>query len=514
MKAVIYARYSSENQTENSIEGQLRECKAFAEHKGITIVGTYIDRALSAKTDDRPDFQRMIRDSEKKKYDVIIVWKLDRFSRNRYDSAHYKSILRKNNVKVISATEAISDSPEGILLESLLEGLAEYYSVERAVKVKRGQTENALKAKHNGGVIPFGLKLNNEREFEPDPLTAPIVKEIFERYADGESVPSIIENLDARGIKIGASGKQLHINSFRNLIRNRKYIGEYYYSGTKIPNAFSAVIPLELFARAQDRMDKNKRSPARAKAKAEYLLTTKLYCGKCETYMVGESGTSQTLKTYNYYKCLSNKRKRGCTQKKAVKKDWIEKLVVQDTVNFVLQDKEIKRIAKLIIELQKREDIALPLLRRELEETEKGLKNIADAIQQGIITNTTKQRLEELEALKSDIEIKILQTELQQDILTEEKIIYWISRFKNGNTADKSYQKAIIDIFVNAIYLYDDRVVLTYNFKNDSRTISLSEVENSDLPQVAPSSPRINKTAVPHKKNSDFLFSVLLPHPR
>jgi hypothetical protein len=233
-------------------------------------------------------------------------------------------------------------------------------------------------------------------------------------------------------------------------------------------------------------MDKNKRSPARAKAKVEYLLTTRLYCGKCETYMVGESGTSQTLKTYNYYKCLSNKRKRGCIQKKAVKKDWIEKIVVQDTVNFVLQDKEIKRIANLIIELQKREDTALPLLRRELEETEKGLKNIADAIQQGIITNTTKQRLEELEALKSDIEIKILQTELQQDILTEEKIIFWISRFKNGDISDKSYQKAIIDIFVNAIYLYDDRIVLTYNFKSDSRTISLSEVENSDLPQVAP----------------------------
>jgi hypothetical protein len=204
--------------------------------------------------------------------------------------------------------------------------------------------------------------------------------------------------------------------------------------------------------------------------------------------MVGESGTSKTLRKYNYYKCLSNKRKRGCEQKKAVKKDWIEQFVVQDTVNYVLQDSEIQRIAKMLIALQEREDAALPLLRKALEETDKGLKNIADAIQQGIITNTTKQRLEELESKKSDMEVKILQTELQQTILTEEKIIFWINRFKGkgGNVADKTYQRAIIDIFVNAIYLYDDKVVLTYNFKSDARTISLTDIESSDLPQTAP----------------------------
>ena len=143
--------------------------------------------------------------------------------------------------------------------------------------------------------------------------------------------------------------------------------------------------------------------------------------------MVGESGTSYTLKKYHYYKCLSTKRKRGCTQKKAVKKDWIEQLVVQDTVNIVLQDNEIQRIAKKLMELQEREDTALPLLRRELAEVEKGLKNLADAIQQGIITNTTKQRLEELEARKSEIKVTILQAELQTTLLTEEEIIFWIN---------------------------------------------------------------------------------------
>ena len=130
MKAVIYARYSSDSQREESIEGQIRECKEYAVQNGITILNSYIDRALSAKTDNRPQFQQMIKDSSKGLFDVIVVWKLDRFARNRYDSAHYKAILRRNSVKVVSATEAISEDSTGILLESLLEGYAEFYSAE------------------------------------------------------------------------------------------------------------------------------------------------------------------------------------------------------------------------------------------------------------------------------------------------------------------------------------------------------------------------------------------------
>ena len=200
MNAVIYARYSSETQTENSIEGQLRECKEYADKHNIQVIGTYIDRALSAKTDSRPEFQKMIADSTKKQFDFIIVWKLDRFSRDRYDSAHYKRILKKNNVKVISATELISEGSTGVLLESLIEGYAEFYSVELSEKVKRGQKENALKCKANGGMIPFGYIINSERYYEIDPLTAPIVLEIFTRYAAGQTVGEISEELNSRGV--------------------------------------------------------------------------------------------------------------------------------------------------------------------------------------------------------------------------------------------------------------------------------------------------------------------------
>lgn len=178
MKAVIYARYSCDNQREESIKGQLRECKEFAEKKGFTLVGTYIDRAMSAKTDNRPEFQRMIKESAKGLFDAVIVWKLDRFARNRYDSAHYKATLHKNGVKVISATEVISEGAEGIILESVLEGYAEYYSAELSETVIRSMTENALKCQYNGGFIPVEYTVDEARHYQLDLLTAPFVKNI------------------------------------------------------------------------------------------------------------------------------------------------------------------------------------------------------------------------------------------------------------------------------------------------------------------------------------------------
>lgn len=182
---------NSDSQREESIEGQLRECKAFAEKNGITIFGTYIDRALSAKTDNRPQFQKMIQDSGKRLFDVVLVWKLDRFARNRYDSAQHKNTLKKNGVKVVSATEQIAEDSTGILIESILEGYAEYYSVELSEKVRRGQKENALKGKYNGGGMPMGFVKNSQQEYEIDPITAPVVLGAFKRYSNGELIRDI-----------------------------------------------------------------------------------------------------------------------------------------------------------------------------------------------------------------------------------------------------------------------------------------------------------------------------------
>lgn len=486
MNTVIYARYSSDNQREESIEGQLRECQAYAEQIGLTIIGTYIDRAYSAKTDNRPEFRRMIKDSAKKMFEVVLVWKLDRFARSREDSAMNKYILKRNGVKVMSAKEGISDRPEGIILEAMLEGYAEYFSVELSEKVVRGMTENALKGKHNGGLVPFGYTIDKEQYYHPDPLTAPVVVECFKRYADGESLQRIAIDLNTKGIRTRYN-KAMSINSIMTVLKNRKYIGEYKYRDTVVPDVVPVIVDVELFNIVQECIKKNKRAPARSKAIVEYLLTTKLFCGECGTIMAGESGTSVTGRTYHYYKCGNAKRRKGC-KKKAIKKDLIEKLVVEYTKNTVLQDEMIDRLADAIIALHESESAMLPQLERQLKEVEKGLENMLDAIQQGMLTPSTKQRLDELEEQKENLRISIAQENLAKPLMTKEHIVFWISRFKDGDIDDIKYQRDIIDIFVNAVFVYDDKIILTFNYKDGTKTITLDEINSSDL--TADATPR------------------------
>lgn len=488
MKAVIYARYSSDMQREESIEGQIRECKEYAERNGITILSTYIDRAMSAKTADRPEFQRMIHDSEKKLFDVVLVYKLDRFSRDRYDSAHYKRILKKNGVHVLSAKENIADGPEGILMESMLEGMAEYYSAELSQKIHRGQKENALKGKNNGGGIPLGYLLDqNTKKLVVDPVTAPIVNEIFERYAEGETVRSIVADLNKRGLKT-RRGKAFSMGSFTAMLKNRKYIGEYRYQDVFIPDGVPAIVPEDLFYRVQQRMEKNKRAPAMAKAHEDFLLTTKLFCGKCERLMVGESGTARNGTTHYYYKCGAAKRKKGC-DKKAVKKAWIERVVILLTVTRVLQEDEMNRIADAVIAMQEREDVTLPALRRQLEDVEKGIENMLNAIQMGVLTSSTKERLEALEKQRDELKLSIMTEEFQKPKLTKEGILKWLEQFRYGDVNSIEYQKRVIDSFVNSVYVFDDKLVFTYNFKGGTHTITLAEIEEvygSDLDRSSP----------------------------
>ena len=282
MNGVIYARYSSDNQREESIEGQLRECLAFAEKNDIQIIETYVDRALSAKTDNRPDFQRMIRDSAKEQFEVIIVWKLDRFARNRYDSAHYKAILKRNNVRVVSATEAISQGPDGIILESLLEGMAEYYSAELAEKVLRGMNENADKCKFNGGTIPYGYYVDDEQHLQIESGTASIVQEVFELYDNGMTMKEITATLNGKGLR-NRRGNPFTISVVAKMLTNRRYIGEYKFKEIVVEDGIPAIISKNLFESVNKKLEANRKKPARKKSPDEYLLTTKVRAGRLFT---------------------------------------------------------------------------------------------------------------------------------------------------------------------------------------------------------------------------------------
>ena len=474
MTGVIYARYSSDNQREESIEGQIRDCKTFAEKNDIQILGTYIDRALSAKSDNRPDFQKMIKDSGKGMFDTVIVWKLDRFARNRYDAAYYKNVLKKNKVKVISAMEPISDTPEGILMEAMLEGYAEYYSAELAQKVTRGMTDNALKCRYNGGTLPIGYVIDKEQHFQIDPLTAPIIVEAFERYANGDTMAAVTDFLNASGIRTSRS-TGITVNSTTRMLHNRRYIGEYTFRDIKVPNGIPAIISEELFGKVQARMERTKKAPAQHKAEDDYILTTKLRCGKCKCFMVGESGTSHVEKNvHHYYKCVTVKHHGEC-DKKTVRKDWIENLVLEQIQKIVMDDELINNLADMLMTELGRESDALPVLRKELADVEKGIENMLNAIQSGIFTPSTKQRLEALEEQKNELSVKIMQEEMTKPTISREIFTTYLTHFRTYDITDKEQRQRLVDHFVNVIYLYDDHFDLFLNFREGAVSITFDE---------------------------------------
>ena len=481
MTAVIYARYSSDNQREESIEGQIRECTAYAEKNGITIVKHYIDRALSAKTDNRPEFQQMIKDSEKRLFDIVLVWKLDRFARNRYDSAHYEYQLERNHVKLVSAAEPISEGPAGIMVKSMLTGMAEYYSAELSEKVVRGMTENVLKGKYNGGTIPIGYTVDEEKFFQIDPLKAPFVVEVFQRYNDGATMKELMNWLNNSGVTTNRNQKFTY-NSIQTLLTNRRYIGENRFKDIVMPDSIPVIIEKELFDSVQDKIAKNRRAPARHKAEDDYLLTTKLFCGMCGAMMFGECGTSRNKNVHHYYKCANAKRTKTC-KKKTVRKEWLEDLVVNETMKMIRDDDSIQSIVDAVMILQEQENTVLPLLEKQMKDIENGIENLLNAIQAGVLTSSTKGRLEKLEAQQKELEIRIAEEKLAKPKVSADFVKFWLTNFRKLDPNVKSHRETLINTFVNAVYLYDEKVLITFNYKDGTKTITFDEIAAKDAPE-------------------------------
>ena len=481
MNVVIYARFSSHSQTEQSIEGQLKTCYEFANTNGYKVIGEYIDRAISGTTDNRPEFQKMIADSSKHLFSGVLVYQLDRFARNRYDSANYKAALKKNGVRVLSARENISDDASGILIESVLEGMAEYYSAELAQKIKRGMDLNGQKCLSTGGNVALGFKVDSEKRFQIDEETAPIVREIFNLYANGKTVTEITSTMNERHIAT-SRGVAFNKNSLRKMLRNKRYIGIYTYKGTETPGGIPRIVDDETFNQVQEMLDKNKKAPARARAKAEYLLTTKLFCGHCKEMMTGLSGTSHTNASHNYYRC--NNRKKKLCDKKNVRKEFIEELVIAEC-RKLLTDENIDRIAREIVAISKQEG-EFPLLRqmrKQLADNERKKKNLLSAVTECDIDIVRKSLYEQLAIIEqegADLEFQIAKEMAGQVRLTVPEIKFFLKDLRKGNPETAKYKKTLIAIFVNAIYLYDDKITLIFNSGDKPVTITnnlLNDIE-------------------------------------
>ena len=484
MNVVIYARFSSHSQTEQSIEGQLKVCYEYAEQNHYTIIGEYIDRAVSGKYDNRAEFQRMISDSEKHAFEGILVYQLDRFARNRYDSAIYKSKLKKNGVRVLSARENITDDASGILVEGVLESMAEYFSAELSQKIHRGMEINAQKCLSNGSNPGLGFKVDKDRRFFVDEEEAKIVREIFERYASGETKAQIVKDLKRRKVKTSL-GNEFTYNRLSRMLSNKRYIGVYMYKGQETPGGMPRILDDDLFYKVQDILDKNKKAPARTHGEGEYLLTTKLFCGHCKNMMVGYGGTSKTGKQYHYYICKEARKKR--CDKTIVGKKKIEDRVIAECLKL-LTDDNIKFIAQKVAEECNKspDNLTVKQLKKAIREADIAIENLWRGIEQGQSVPMLTERLNKRQAEKDALEEQLAIEENKRVSLSEAQILAFLNFVCEMPLDDVNKRRAIINILVHSVYLYDDHFTLIINASKKSMSIEdipLEEIEeafNSD----------------------------------
>lgn len=474
-RAVIYARYSSSGQREESIEGQVRECTDYAQKCGYDVIRVYSDKALTGRTDKRPEFQRMILDAEKHLFDVLICWKIDRFARNRYDSAIYKNRLHKAGVSVQYARETISDGAEGIILESVLEGFAEYYSANLAENVKRGNYESVSCFKTMGKKV-FGYRKGPDDTFIIDEATAPAVREVFNQYAAGRRIMEIVEFLNRNGYR-NIKGKMFDKHSVRRILGNDKYIGTYRYKDFKAENAIPAIVPRETFDLCAERLKNNRHGP-KNRNETRYLLTGKIFCAKCGEHMTGESARSKTGSLYYYYLCAG--RKNHVCSKQREPKDEIETRVVSALIECVQDDEFINSAADACMRILEEEKTGgrLHQLQKQKEAVQRKINNLLSAVADGMKYETVSDMLLQLESEAKQIDEDIF-TELQETPqITRNDVISLLKSYRaKPNEADERYKMRLIDAFLIAVYVDDDGGgYMLVRTAGNPRRVDLSEV--------------------------------------
>ena len=476
---VVYARYSSHAQRDVSIEQQVADCEAYARMNNLRIVKVYADRHLSGTTDQRPQFQRMLKDAAHGGWSYVLTWKVDRFARNRYDSATYKFRLKKHGVRVLYAKEAIPDGPEGILLESVLEGSAEYYSANLSQNIKRGMHYNALDCKVNNGSMPFGYRKGPDGRYALEDAEAEVVREIFRKTADGVPFVDIANDLNGRGIRT-KKGNLWGRNSFHRLLVNECYLGVYRYGDVRIEGGMPSIVDPALFLEVKRRLETKPNPQGRHRENGEYLLTGKLFCGACNQRMVGISGRGRHGEQHFYYRCQG--RVAGTCEKRTVLRDWIEGLVTQATVDYVLQPDMIQRIADAVMAYQEREAASARLLslRADLDANAAARANVMKAIEAGIITITTKERLVELETEAARLSEALTLEEASLTKFAREDIVRWIEGFRGGDVTSQAFRRKVIDSFVSSVHLKDDHVRVVFNYSGKRNEVDFDLVMNAE----------------------------------
>lgn len=482
-KAVIYARYSSHSQGEQSIEGQLAEAHKYAEAKGYAVIHEYIDRAMTGRNDNRDDFQKMLSDCSTRAFSVILVWKIDRFGRNREEIALNKHRAKKYGVRIEYVAESVPDSPEGVIVEALLEGMAEYYSLQLSQNIRRGYAASSAKCQCLGGPYPLGYKADPKtKKFIVNEDEVPAVRMIFESYANGKTCTEICNRLNEMGVKTTLK-REFNKNSLRKMLKNEIYIGTYKNKYATVEGGCPAIIDKELFEEVQRQLKKNHSAGAHHRTRVDYILTGKLFCGKCGAQMVGDKGVNAKGFEYHYYSCVNRKRARSCDLK-SVPQDWIEDVVLEYIKDILDDDDAMEAILDAVWEFYQEDtkaDDEMQAIQHEIEDTEKALNNYSRAIEQGLpLVPTITKRISELTASKDELEISLARVAASRGpVLTRDMIQYFLYQFRDTDLTNRAAQKRLIEVFINAIYIDDDYLTFTFNYGKTQKRIPLSELKKS-----------------------------------
>ena len=478
--AVIYARYSSHSQREASIEQQVEECRRFAAANNLYVSEVYADKALSGKTDKRPNFQRMMKDASKSKFQYVIAWKSNRMGRNMLDAMLNDARLRDFDVRCLYTEEDFDDTAAGRFALRNMMNVNQFYSENMAEDIMRGMLDNARKCMVNNGGLAFGYKKGADGRYAIEEAAAAIVREIFERVYAGEAFADIADDLNARGVKTG-KGSRWNKGSFHHMIVNERYIGVYEFAGVRVEDGVPPIIGKELFYAVQEKLKRKKSIRGRHQENSDYLLTGKLFCGHCGTPMVGTCGTSKTGDRHYYYIC-QKRHTEGTCKKKNVRRDWLEEKIARAVQENIAQENVVQWLTDGYTEFlkQHRNDSLLVATEEELDGIKKSIKNIMTAIEQGIITPSTKERLMELEDERRRLEATAAVERAALEDVPRERIEFWLRSFRDGNVADKQYQAELIDSFVQAVYLYDDEMRIAFNYcgKKSDITVSFDEISS------------------------------------
>ena len=465
MIGVIYARYSAgPRQTDQSIEGQVAECQEYAKRNNIDVIEIYADRHVSGKgTEGRFEFQRMLSDATAKKFQAVIVWKIDRFGRNRQDIALAKMKLKAAGVKLMYAAESVPEGPEGIVLESVLEGIAEYYSAELRQKIVRGMRETVKKGLNPGTPLPIGYKAI-DKKIVVDPETAPLVREVFERYAKGARMTDLVSFLNDRGV-VGSRGGKITPAIVYRMLRNERYLGIFDMFDLEL-RAEPIVTP-ELFEAVAMKF-KTPHQNAAGGATTDFRLSCKCFCGYCGTMIIGESGRGKKGKVYYYYKC-GNKKRGGKCKLKPLRKEMIEETIVRATVEDMLTNETIAALTDEIMRIQSEEaDDPAEVFRKQLVDVRRKKTNLVKALEEGTAAAVIS-RIAELEEEEKDLQARIMREELKRPVLKREVVEAWLLSFRGGDVNDEEFAAKILDTFVAKVDIYNDLAVIYYNI-TDKRT--------------------------------------------